>query len=283
MNRSIDYKTLSFLMLEWILCICALIIAIHFDKEWLYILMAIVIGTRQHAMFILFHDAVHHLFAKNKRLNYFIANLFIGIPLNIPLQAYRGLHIAHHKYVGTENDPERILLFKGQFWNFKPLTFWQLIIQLLSDLLMINILITIIIYLKNLPFFYAQTKQIKIRWYWETFANILIWWSFIAALFWTESQLAWKIILLWNLPILTVNPFFQKIRSFAEHNSPNSEVITNNWTPGIIGRLLIWPYNINYHQIHHSTPNIHWHKLKIINNDTIRKKGNQLIPYILKF
>ena len=77
-------------------------------------LCMLAIATRQHALFILYHDAVHGLFASSIRLNDAIINAFVGVPQALPVHLYRALHLTHHRDLGSPGDPERVLLYAGQ-------------------------------------------------------------------------------------------------------------------------------------------------------------------------
>jgi fatty acid desaturase len=66
--------------------------------------------------------------------------------------------------------------------------------------------------------------------------------------------------------LLTLTQLLQKIRSFAEHSggpgvTPGWQDWSYSWRTGFLGRLTIWPYNINFHREHHEWPALHWHAL----------------------
>lgn len=68
----------------------------------------LVIGTRQHALAILGHDGAHgHATQWMTRL------VFWSIGVN--LERYRAFHFDHHKYLGTDRDPETP--FRNDDWN----------------------------------------------------------------------------------------------------------------------------------------------------------------------
>lgn len=68
----------------------------------------LVIGTRQHALAILGHDGAHgHAPQWLTRL------IFWSIGVN--LDRYRAFHFDHHKYLGTDRDPESP--FRNDDWN----------------------------------------------------------------------------------------------------------------------------------------------------------------------
>jgi len=68
-----------------------------------------VIGTRQHAILILAHDGGHGQASANRKLNDLVTNLFSLWPFGLGVSGYRKFHFAHHRYMGTELDPELFL------------------------------------------------------------------------------------------------------------------------------------------------------------------------------
>ncbi|WP_260427527.1 fatty acid desaturase [Burkholderia cenocepacia] len=79
-----------------------------------YLVAAVVVATRQHALFILYHDATHYHLTRRRSANDFLINLAIGVPGLVPIEFYRPLHLAHHRHVGTAEDPERNYLYHAQ-------------------------------------------------------------------------------------------------------------------------------------------------------------------------
>ena len=101
----IDIKTLCALALEWIVVIATIVVATQVSHWAVWLLAFVVIATRQHALLMLYHDAVHGLLARNAKLNDFLINLFVGVPHLIPVETYRPLHLTHHRELGTDDDP----------------------------------------------------------------------------------------------------------------------------------------------------------------------------------
>lgn len=55
---------------------------------------------------LFFHEAAHFNLAKNRKINDFLANFFIGSLVGQSIAAYRVIHWNHHKYLGEIDDPE---------------------------------------------------------------------------------------------------------------------------------------------------------------------------------
>jgi fatty acid desaturase len=99
------------------------------------------------------------------------------------------------------------------------------------------------------------------------------------AAWWPET--AAKTALLWFVPYLTVTQLLQKIRSFAEHALADVEPSRScSWAPGLLGRLTIWPYNINYHREHHARPRIPWDALPAAFPSARQRPGRGLLAHL---
>lgn len=83
------------------------------------------------------------------------------------------------------------------------------------------------------------------------------------------------------MPYLTVTQLLQKIRSFAEHAAADIDPsLSCSWAPVVLGRLTIWPYNINYHREHHSHPTIPWDRLPAAFPSVEQRPGRDLIAHL---
>lgn len=90
---------------EWVMIAALLWAASRSVWAWPFVVLAL--GTRQHALAILGHDGSHYLVCRgNPRLNDWLTCLLTFWPLSAGLRGYRIFHFAHHRCVGTPNDPE---------------------------------------------------------------------------------------------------------------------------------------------------------------------------------
>lgn len=272
-------RTLTALFTEWLVIITVVTTALYANTIIVYIIAGLIISTRQHALLMLFHDGVHGLAAGNRRLNDLVINAMAGVPLLVPVHVYRAIHISHHKHVGTPKDPERVLLYWGQPWNYKPLKSASLLLQFLGDMSGFNSLVMMSRYMMmNLGDDKFDLPSTRV--YFELllmFAVFAI--GIFISLYICPSETV-AVLLLWFIPYLTFTQFLQKVRSFAEHSLDENDNYTYSWNPGLFGRLTIWPYNINYHREHHAHPNVPWHLLPSYADTGSVKPGRELITHI---
>jgi fatty acid desaturase len=255
----VDWRTVGFVTIELAACLGVVSLALAWWHPVTVVLAMGVIATRQHALFILFHDAVHYNVARDKRLNDLITNALIGLPQLVPVQLYRRLHLAHHARLGREDDPERLLLYRDQPWQYRPLALSRLIRQVLGDVFLIN-------NLKTLWHFQAELQGDRLclpaaRTWPEFWVLVATYGGLVVAGCIAVPDIAWKVALLWIVPLLTLTQAIQKVRSFLEHAPMDAGELTYSWRPGWLGRLIVWPYHINYHREHHLHPKVPWHAL----------------------
>jgi fatty acid desaturase len=256
-RRSIDSKSFAALVAEWLIVLVALGLAVRLGAWWAYAGAVLVIATRQHALLMLYHDAVHGLLARSGWLNDLLINLLVGLPCLLPVEGYRVLHLTHHRRLGSPADPERAFLYAGQPWAYRPLAIKDLARQLVGDLLLVNGIRTIVAWAR-------AGGAVEVRP--ATVALAVLWLGGVAAYWRYSPEQAATVLALWFLPLVTLTQLLQKIRSFAEHSggpgvTAGWDEWTYTWRVGILGRLTIWPYNINLHREHHSESDVPWHEL----------------------
>ena len=87
---TVDIKSLRALICEWVVIAAVMLLAVSLDALWAWISAGLIVATRQHALLILFHDAVHGHLARNPRVNDLLINLFAGVPAMLPALVFSG-------------------------------------------------------------------------------------------------------------------------------------------------------------------------------------------------
>jgi len=255
----VRWRTVAAIVGEFAICAIVLAWAAARWDAIAIVVALIILGTRQHALFILYHDAVHYNVARNRRLNDLIINLFVGVPQLLPVHVYRSLHLSHHRNLGTTRDPERALLFAGQPWQYSPVSPGTLLRQLAGDLFLVNGIRTLIAFANERrdPRRLGLAPRLAYPELWLMIAGYL---ALIAIGFLIAPTFTAHALVLWLVAQLTMLQLLQKIRSLAEH--AGADIATShNWRTGWLGRLTIWPYHINFHRQHHDEPATPWYEL----------------------
>lgn len=276
-RAAIHGPTLRALGLEWAVITLAIMIAVRWWSVPAVLLAMLVIATRQHGLFILYHDGVHSLVARPQRLNDCIINTAVGVPLLLPVHLYRAVHLAHHRDVGTERDPERVLLYHRQPWQYRPIGLAPLALQVAGDTLLWNNIVMALRFFRARGDAQSPLRLARARAYPELGLQVALFVSAWIIGLVLAPRLTLQVALLWFLPYLTILQLLQKIRSFAEHaGEGEGDALTYSWAPGVIGRLIIWPYNINYHFEHHDRPSVPWNELAAMAPSARRRPGREL-------
>lgn len=250
----------------------------HFEL-WVVIPAVLLIGTQQHALFVLAHDAAHYRLFESRRVNEFFGRLF-GMLGAIPVGSYRVIHRLHHNNLYGDVDPD-IALHGGY-----PRGRAYLVRKLAQDLIGFNAWKTIAYFFGN-PAINASTNRaqrplddtspalraaarrdrIMVAAFHVTVPVVLL----VAG---GPTALA-KYVVLWVLPLLTVLQPILRLRAICEHGA-----VTDTSTPltaartnlvGPVGRLLLFPHHVNYHVEHHLFPAVPHYHLPRLHHELARR------------
>ncbi|WP_447978371.1 fatty acid desaturase [Candidatus Nitrospira bockiana] len=225
-------------LLDWAVIVAAVVVTGWLDHPVAFVLAALIIAVKQHALAILAHDGAHRLVSRNRRLNDLLTNLFCFWPLGFPLEGYRRFHFQHHRATGTDQDPE--LIHKRAFGQWEvPITSRQLTMHALTDLLGAGI--------PHLAMAAYLTRAVS-------FVDGImapLFWLVTGTVAWLAGQ-AWIVILWWASLLFCLWPIF-RLRMWTEHGGTHG---THRISAGLLARALILPHNTYMHWEHHEFPMI---------------------------
>ena len=92
---------------EWAAIAAAIALCSYYWHPALYVLAVMFIGSRQHALMILGHDASHYRYLPTRWQNDLVANIFLMWPKFASVAAFREFHGTHHQYTNFPNDGNR--------------------------------------------------------------------------------------------------------------------------------------------------------------------------------
>jgi fatty acid desaturase len=217
----------------------------------------LIIGSRQHALFIVTHDAAHYLLFDNRKINDAVGRL-CAMPSGLSMCSYRVIHRMHHNNLYGELDPDTAL--HGGY----PRGRMYLVKKLLKDLSGLTAWKTYAYFLFAAPALNTATNKAlrplddtseRLRRDARSDRNVVI--AFHAGLF---LLFAWsghlvQYLVLWVLPLVTVVQAILRLRAIAEHgattdfSSPLTAARTNlgpRWL-----QWLLFPHNVSHHIEHH--------------------------------
>lgn len=250
---------------EWLTIFAVMWLCNLWPNPVLWIVAIVFIGSRQHALGVLVHDAAHYLASPSRRWNDWLANYLAAYPLFLPVQGYRTHHLEHHGLLETPTDPERLTIdaFPHEFTFPMPARrlYWLMIRDLIGGSLVP--MSKLIDYVWAVP---PGTKTGHI-------ARMAVY-HVLAASVAAATGLIWTYLLLWVVPAFTSFTFFFRMRTAAEHSgigraeerytrdSVDPLATTRTFLSGPITRYLFSPYNIGYHTEHHLYPSVPGYRLK---------------------
>lgn len=104
--RRSDVKAAAMLAANYLIIAGAFALAIAWPNPLTLVLAVLLIGARQLGLAVLLHECAHSTFFERRRSNELIGQWLCGGPTNTSLRAYRDYHLKHHRFAGTDQDPD---------------------------------------------------------------------------------------------------------------------------------------------------------------------------------
>ena len=245
--------SIGHIALEYVFILGAITLTHHFWHPALYILSVMWIGARQHALAILLHEGSHYRLLRNKSANDFIGEAFLAFPLFVTMRGYRLSHLAHHRHMNTEYDPDWVSKETPE-WEF-PKSRTQLFFMLFKIAMGKNaiwMVKTILTGGRPAP---ASGTKISTRSFLigRTTYYLLLMSILTYAGWWPEF------LLYWIVPLFTWLQVILRVRSIAEHfGLEYDHTFTQARTtyPSWFDRLFVASKNVWYHLDHHLYPSV---------------------------
>ncbi len=202
-------------------------------------------GTRQHALTILGHDAAHRLITHKLWLNDLLGNVLCFWPLTLSLYGYRRLHFGHHRFLKTSDDPERPFTELVHF--SLPASRARLVLLFFKDLFGFGLM--------DVPLFIKSLKADRLL------DNLLPIVFVLALSLILVCLLPLQVVVIWLLAIPTSQFAISRLRSWTEHTGISG---THKFSVGFFMRLLAFPHNTWCHFEHHVYPLVPFHSLPLL-------------------
>jgi len=269
----------------------ALAVALHFWPNPLVILAAVVvIGTRQHALFVIAHDAAHYLLYENRRLNDAVGRACAMVQ-GLSMCTYRVIHRLHHNNLYGELDPDtalhggyprgKIYLIKKLLKDLSGLTAWKTYAYFLGGAPALNTSTNVAVRPLDDTSEKLRREALRDR-------NMVILFQIILLILFAWSGHLLQYLVLWILPLATVVQAILRLRAIAEHgattdfSSPLTAARTN-LAPAWL-EWLIFPHSVNYHVEHHLYASVPHYNLRKLHREMAANgllAGAEVIPFRL--
>ena len=244
---------------DWLIIAACIGAAVEARNIWLNVIAIILVGTRQHALFISIHEATHWQLARNKKTNDWISDLFCAFPIFFDTEIFRRNHLAHHRHLNTQQDPDVLRKTRQTGWTLpaKPAR--------------------VAMFIPAFVLAIGPKEILPVLWGFCGFNDLKRWSSerdvmVGKAVYYTLALaailylgIAKEFLLYWISPLLLVLPFIARVRNLAEHavvSLENENNATREVLPSRIEAFLLSPHNVNYHLTHHKYPHIPFYHLK---------------------
>jgi fatty acid desaturase len=188
----------------------------------------------------LMHEAAHRLLFANKRVNDWVGRWLLGYPAFTSTDAYRRVHMAHHRDEFGPDEPD-IPLYAG--YPIGPASFRRKLIRDATGRTGAKLMRQL---LGN-----VRSSDVRSR---RTIWKILA----VQALLLGAANVSghwWLYPVLWLAPYLTVWRVINRLRSIAEHGgmqrSKDRRETTHSVRQHVLARFILVPYNIGWHLAHH--------------------------------
>lgn len=256
-----DARGFLAMFVTWGLIFGSFALVAIYPAWWSIMIALIILGGRHLALAILMHDASHYSLFKTKWMNDFFGSWFAAYPTWQHLGRYRPHHLRHHKFAGSEQDPDIDLIE-----NF-PLPRRSLRRKFLRDICGITGLKRVVgLVMMDFGFidFTVSGKLMKLDQSGRSLKDILFcgfknMHGMILTNFLLFSFLKLMghpmLYLLWVISYLTTFSLFVRIRSIAEHACTQMDLdpVKNTRTTyaPFLARITVAPHFVNYHLEHH--------------------------------
>ena len=268
-------KALAATAEEWATIAAAIAVCTLFWHPALYLIAVVVIGSRQHALLILGHDASHYRFLPKRWQNDLFANLFLMWPTFASVEGFRKFHGTHHQYTNLPGDGNRHIWYTHDAagdlepgWVF-PKTRLGLALVLLRRAFFVTGLFWIVRGLVGSSLVPSP--------HWMVVSRIVFYASIAGVL--TFFQAWGAFLLYWLVPFCTWHIAVQYIRIICEHSAVESDEeeysLTRTTIPTWLELLVILPRNVGYHLEHHWYPSVPFYRLPDLHRHLMAREGFQ--------
>ena len=252
------------------------------------LLSILVIGSRQHALFVIAHDAAHYLLYENRLLNEIVGRASAMLQ-GLSMCTYRVIHRLHHNNLYGALDPDTALhggyprgtayLVKKLLKDLSGLTAWKTYAYFLGGAPALNTA-------TNVALRPLDDTSPKLRSDALHDRNAVIAFHVLALILFAASGYLLQYLVLWVLPLVTVVQAILRLRAIAEHgattdfSSPLTAARTNMGPAWL--EWLIFPHHVNYHIEHHLYASVPHYNLPALHREMVERgmlDGAELVPF----
>lgn len=245
-------KSLQRLFLTYFL-ICLVIILCEYGSYYFYPFGIIILAHLYITLALFGHEGTHFLLHPNRKVNTFVARYFCHFPFVISHSHYSYNHLRHHRFLGSEKDPD-LILYK---YSYPSVRAWLMsefinIITLRSSLVFIQ-------YFTGIPDWVKNGFKLSYK---HDYYPFFIFWILIVSVL-SYFDIGKYFLLYWMCPVILAVPWINIFNNFQHFSlDPGQGFSSSNLIfKNKILQEFLFPLNLNFHHTHHSDTQIPYYEL----------------------
>lgn len=240
----------------WVQIVGVVVVTVWVD-HWAVWIAAMVVQARAFALLgILGHESAHRLLLRSKRANDAVGRWLCSYPSFTAHDAYRRVHMAHHRDALGANEPDA-RLYAGY-----PSGWASLRRKLTRDAVGISGYKNLLGLLRALRSPTARPVALRIIGAQMVLLGLCVLWGH-----------PWVYLLLWFVPWMTGWRVLNRLRAIAEHGGMTASTDHRRTTHHVrqtwLARFWIVPYHTGYHLAHHTDPGVPWTALAVLHRELV--------------
>ena len=226
--------------LLWLQTVGIVALAVWWGNPIGYVIALLFIGRAYAQMASLMHESAHRLLFANRAVNDWVGCWLCGYPIFTSTDAYRRVHMAHHRHEFGPDEPD-IPLYAD--YPISEASFRRKLARDATGRTGARL------FREQAQGFRSRDARVRHTLWKIAIVQAVLFGAAIAVGHW------WLYPLLWVLPYLTVWRVINRLRSIAEHGgmdeSPDRRATTHTVRQRPVARTFLVPYRIGWHLAHH--------------------------------
>ncbi len=255
-HKTLLHRTVATALSDHVLSLGFIAAALLSYRHWPPLVAALVHASAllvtarcQRGLENLAHEGSHYNWTRRRKLNDFLADGLVALPIASRVKSYRAGHALHHRRFGTSDDPD--------LQRYAALTLEAV------DRSSIRRFVAAVA--RRLPAYTASWWR-SIGTAWHTAVGGALWHvCFVMVPVWLATGAEASIFVsgTWMVAFVLVLPVLRLIAESNEHVYSEARTVFDATVSnlGICNRLVIHPHNDGFHTVHHLWPRVPHHQL----------------------
>jgi len=234
----------------WLQAIVIVGLAVWWANPIGYVLAFLLMGRTDAQLASLMHEAAHRLLFTNRRANDLVGRWLLGYPTFTSTDAYRRVHMAHHRQEFGPDEPD-IPLYAG--YPIGRASFRRKLVRDATGRTGLKL------FRQQFAGFRSPDSRVRHTLWKILLVQAVLLGAAVAGGVW------WVYPVFWVLPYLTVWRVINRLRSIAEHGgmdaSTDRRATTHSVRQSWWSRTFLVPFHIGWHLAHHVDAGVPMRKL----------------------